>query len=548
MMIDLLLFNANVMTMNPRQPMAESVAVWRGRIVAVGTNAELEGLRPLANRVINLDGTTLMPGFIDAHTHFLMGSQTLDRVRLAGINTLPEWLERVRGKAEQIPEGNWIVGRGWDETKRTDVAELPTKGDLDSIAPDHPVYLQRADAHVGWANSLALRMAGIDRDREDPYGGRIVRDENGEPTGILQETAKKIVEDILPGETPESRSKSLRKGLAEAARLGITGIHDNASAEDIALFQDFRERGELTLRVNTLVRGWEVPQPFLEPMIATGARTGFGDDWIKFGALKISLDGTLGSRTAAMLEPYSDDPENTGVFRISHEELDPIVEQAHRHNVQIALHAIGDAACQMALDSIERAIKAHPRVDHRHRIEHEQAITPRDLQRFAELQVITSLQPCHAITDLAWVEDRVGPERLSTAYAWKSFVESGAPICLGTDWPVETLDPRVGLYASVTRQDLNGTPPGGVNPSEALTIEQALKGYTLDAAWAEFAENRKGSIEPGKYADFVLVEQDPRQVEPRALLDLEVLATIVEGKPVYARPSIQWADLEIGAG
>jgi predicted amidohydrolase YtcJ len=538
MLIDTLIRNANVLTMHQAMPRAESIAVWNGLIFAIGSNDELDGLRPLARQVIDLDGATLMPGFIDAHTHFVMGSQTLDRVRLAGINTLAEWRDRVSEKTQQISEGEWIIGRGWDETKRTDVRELPTKEDLDAIAPNHPVYLQRADAHVGWANSLALRMAGIDRDRQDPYGGRIVRDQNGDPTGILQETAKKLVEDILPGETYESRTNALRKGLAEAARFGITGVHDNASAEDIALFQDFRERGELSLRVNTLIRGWEVPQPFLDPMIATGTRTGFGNDWIKFGALKISLDGTLGSRTAAMLEPYSDDSDNTGVFRISQEELDPIVERAHRHGIQVALHAIGDAACRMALDSIERALNTFPRADHRHRIEHEQAITSQDLQRFARLGIIASLQPCHAITDLAWVEDRVGPRRLPTAYAWKSFVESGAPICLGTDWPVETLDPRVGLYASLTRQDLEGNPPDGVNPAEALTIEQALKGYTLDAAWAEFAEDRKGSIKARKYADFVVLAEDPTQVEPDGLLNLSVLATIVGGKTVYSSGDI----------
>jgi predicted amidohydrolase YtcJ len=533
-MIDQLFRNGRILTMRSVRPAAEAVAVWGGRIVAVGRNDELDQLRSQASQVIDLDGATLMPGFIDAHTHFLMGSQTLDRVRLAGVTTLTEMQRLVEEKARVVPHGEWIIGRGWDETKRTDVVALPTKADLDAVAPNHPVYLGRADGHVGWANSMALRMAGIDRDREDPYGGHIIRDEHGEPTGILQETAKKLVEDILPKETHESRAKALKRGLEEAARFGITGIHDNATAEDIALFQEFHERGELTLRVNTLVRGWEVPQPFLEPMIAIGARTGFGDDWIKLGALKISLDGTLGSRTAAMLEPYSDDPGNSGVLRISQVELDPIVERAHRHHIQVALHAIGDAACEMALKAIERAADAYHWSDPRHRIEHEQVVAPGQIERFATRGIIASLQPCHAITDLAWVEDRVGEDRMPLAYAWQSFVQSGAPICLGTDWPVETLDPRVGLYAAVTRQNLNGNPPGGVYPEEALTIEQALKGYTLDAAWAEFAEDRKGSIEPGKYADFAILPQDPRDVDPRKLLDLEVLGTIVEGRTVYA--------------
>ncbi|MFW6074491.1 MAG: amidohydrolase, partial [Chloroflexota bacterium] len=355
--MDLVLYNGTVLTMNPEMPRAGAVAVRNGRIAAVGTDDELADLRRNAKRTINLDGATLMPGFIDAHTHFVSGGMTLSRVRLGDIYTMAEWQEAVVTQVRQTPKGQWIVGRGWDDTKRTDNPVLPTKEELDAVAPDHPVYLGRADGHVGWANSLALKEAGIDRDREDPYGGHIMRDESGEPTGILQETAKLLVERILPEPDRAAREKGLRDALAEAARFGITGIHDNAPAEDIVLYQDFRERGDLTLRVNTLVRGWEVPQPFLEPMIAIGARTGFGDDWIKLGALKISLDGTLGSRTAAMIEPYSDDPDNRGVFRISQEELDPIVERAHRHKIQVALHAIGDDACRMALDSFERAIQ-----------------------------------------------------------------------------------------------------------------------------------------------------------------------------------------------
>jgi predicted amidohydrolase YtcJ len=525
--------NGRVLTIDASRPRAEAVFIRAGRIYAVGSNDELDAFRAVADRVIDLDGATLLPGLIDAHTHFLMGSQTLDRIRLAGVTTLEAMQALVAEKAATTPPGEWIIGRGWDETKRTDRVALPTKQDLDAVAPAHPVYLGRTDGHVGWANSRALALAGIDRERADPYGGRIVRDERGEPTGILQETAKKLVEDILPQPDHASRTTALRRGLAEAARYGITGIHDNASAEDIVLYQEFRERGELSLRVNTLVRGWEVPQPFLEPMIAIGARTGFGDDWIKLGALKISLDGTLGSRTAAMLSPYSDDMDNTGVFRISQAELDPIVERAHRHHIQVALHAIGDAACKMALDAIERATLVHHWPDHRHRIEHEQVISAFDMQRFPQLGVIASLQPCHAITDLLWVESRVGPERIGTSYAWQSFLKIGTHICIGTDWPVETLDPRVGLYEALTRRDLNGDPPGGRWPEEALTIEQALKGYTLDSAWAEFAEERKGSIVPGKFADFAILAQDPTSVDPNDLLHLDFLATIVDGRTVY---------------
>jgi predicted amidohydrolase YtcJ len=532
-MSDVLFRNGRVLTIDATRPRAEAVFIRDGRIHAIGTNDELEAFRAVADQVIDLDGATLMPGLIDAHTHFLMGSQTLDRIRLAGVTTMAAMQALVAEKAATTPAGAWITGRGWDETKRTDRAALPTKEELDAVAPAHPVYLGRADGHVGWANSQALALAGIDRERTDPYGGRIVRDERGEPTGILLETAKKLVEDILPGPDHDSRTTALRRGLAEAARYGVTGIHDNATAEDIVLYQEFRERGELTLRVNTLVRGWEVPQPFLEPMIAIGARTGFGDDWIKLGAIKISLDGTLGSRTAAMLSPYSDDEDNTGVFRISQEELDPIVERAHRHHIQVALHAIGDAACRMALDAIERATRATHWPDHRHRIEHEQVIAADDMRRFPQLGVIASLQPCHAVTDLLWVESRVGPERIGTSYAWQSFLQLGTHICLGTDWPVETLDPRVGFYEAVTRQDLDGNPPGGRWPEEALTIEQTLKGYTLDSAWAEFAEDRKGSIVPGKYADFAIFAQDPTAVAPQDLLRLEVLATIVEGWTVF---------------
>jgi predicted amidohydrolase YtcJ len=277
-MTDVLFHNGRVLTIDQSNPQAEAVFIRDGRIHAVGSNADLAPFRTAATTVIDLDGATLMPGIIDAHTHFLMGSQTLDRIRLAGVTTMEAMQALVAEKAATTAPGDWIIGRGWDETKRTDRVALPTKEDLDAVAPNHPVYLGRADGHVGWANSLALRLAGIDAERADPYGGRIVRDERGEPTGILQETAKKLVEDILPQPDHESRTRALRRGLAEAARYGITGIHDNASADDIALYQEFRERGELTLRVNTLVRGWEVPQPFLEPMIAIGARTGFGDD------------------------------------------------------------------------------------------------------------------------------------------------------------------------------------------------------------------------------------------------------------------------------
>lgn len=531
--MDLLFYNGNILTIDADRPRAQAIAIRDGRIIAVGSDDDLAEFRRSAKRAVDLDGATLMPGFIDAHTHFVSGGMTLSRVRLGGIFTMREWQQAVMEKVRAAEPGDWVVGRGWDDTKRTDNVALPSKQELDEVSPQNPVYLGRADGHVGWANSLALQEAGITRDTDDPYGGHIMRDEHGEPTGILQETAKLMVERILPVPGAAEQRKALSDALNEAARFGITSIHDNAPAEDIALYQEFRERGDLTVRVNTLIRGWEVPEPFLEPMIKMGVRTGFGDDWIKLGALKLSLDGTLGSRTAAMLEPYSDDPGNTGVFRISQEELNPIIERAHRHRIQVALHAIGDAACRMALDAIEHATKRFEWPDHRHRIEHEQSITREDMERFPKLGVIASLQPVHGITDLNWVESRVGPERVKTAYAWRSFLDIGTHICLGTDWPVETLDPRVGLYHAVTRQDIHGNPPGGRWPEEALTIEETLKGYTLDAAWAEFAEDRKGSLTPGKYADLCILDAAPTAVDPNKLLELGVLATIVEGRTVY---------------
>lgn len=536
-MIDLVFFNGRVLTIDPALPRAESVAVHQGRIFAVGSNDELEPLRKQARKTVDLQGAVLLPGLIDAHTHFISGGMSLANVNLVGAFTMQEMQRRVAEKVERTPDGDWIVGRGWDHTKRTDEVAWPTKADLDQVAPDHPVYLGRVDGHVGWANSRALALAGITSDSPDPYGGQIMRDEHGEPTGILLETAKNLVQNILPVPDAAARERGLKLALEEAARFGVTSIHDNAPAEDLALFRDFHDRGNLTVRVNALVRGWEVDTPFLEPMIAIGARTGTGDDWIKYGALKLSLDGTLGSRTAAMLEPYSDDPGNHGVYRITQEELDPIIERAHAHHIQVALHAIGDGACRMALDSIERAMQKHHWPDHRHRIEHEQVITREDMLRFPQLGIIASLQPCHAVTDLAWVESRVGPERIKTSYAWRSFVDCGTRICLGTDWPVETLDPRVGFYVAVTRQGLDGNPPGGRWPEECLTIDEVLKGYTLDAAWAEFSEDRKGSITPGKLADFVIFAEDPTEMDPSRLLDLEVLATIVNARTVYATDS-----------
>lgn len=532
-MVDLVFFNGRVLTMDSAMPLAESVAVHQGRIFAVGSNDDLDPLRTAATRTIDLDGATLMPGFIDAHTHFISGGMSLANVNLVGATTMAEMQRRVTEKVETT-RGDWITGRGWDHTKRTDDPVWPTKEEIDAVAPDHPVYLGRVDGHVGWANSRALALAGITKASPDPYGGQIMRAEDGEPTGILLETAKNLVQNLVPEPDLAARERGLKLALEEAARFGVTSIHDNAPAEDLALYQEFRRRDDLTVRVNGLIRGWEVEQPFLEPMIAIGAQTGFGDDWIKLGALKLSLDGTLGSRTAAMLEPYSDDPGNTGVFRITQEELDPIVERAHRNHIQVALHAIGDAACKMALDSFERATKAYSWPDHRHRIEHEQVITAEDMRRFPQLGVIASLQPCHAVTDLVWVEDRVGPERVKLAYAWRSFVDISTRICLGTDWPVETLDPRVGLYESVTRQGLDGNPPGGRWPEESLTIDEALRGYTIDAAFAEFSEDRKGTITPGKLADFVVLAEDPSAIEPSKLLTMEVLATMVEGQTTYA--------------
>lgn len=519
---DLVLTGGKVATMNLRQPYAEAIAIGGQRIIAVGSGEEIKSLIGKATRVINLEGKLALPGFNDAHTHFIEGGLSLLEVNLRGVTTIEEFQRRVKERANSLPAGAWITGGGWDHEVLPG-GTMPTKGILDAIAPHSPVLLSRLDLHTYLANSKALEMAGITGNMPQPAGGEIIKDPaTGEPTGILKEKAVDLALRVVPPPSPERRLAAAREALKEARRYGVTSIHDNTVAADREVYRELLQRDELTVRVYALLRD----RP-------TGERTGMGDELFRIGAEKGFIDGALGSSTALLFEPYADDPTTRGLAQVSQAALHEAIREAHRKGMQVAWHAIGDAANRMALDAIEAALRETPRRDHRHRIEHAQVLVPADIPRFAQLGVIASMQPAHCISDMPWTEARLGAERAKGAYAFRSLLDSGAMIAFGTDWPVDSLNPMKGLYAAVTRQSLRGEPEGGWHPEQCLTIEEALRLYTLGSAYASFEEGIKGSLEVGKLADMVVLSQDILTIPPQGIMETEAAMTILGGAIIY---------------
>ena len=527
---DLILHNAIVHTLDPAAPRARALAARDGRIVFVGDDDGALALRGDGTRVLDLAGATVLPGLIDAHAHFLGLGKTLQSLDLVGTTSIEQVRERVQAACEGTVPGAWIYGRGWDQNDWSE-ARFPTADELPDCG-DRPVYLARVDGHAYWVNRAALARAGIDASTPDPEGGRIERDASGEPTGVLLDRAADLVREAVPDPAPQIlRDRAL---LAQEAclRVGLTGVVDaGIDREGINAYHALAKEGQLRIRVYAML-DTEDPE-LLDAYLAGPPQVGLYDDHLTLRAVKLYADGALGSRGAALLADYSDDPGNAGLLVTDPARLEEVTRRALSAGWQVATHAIGDRANRTTLDAYERALATLPGGEYRLRIEHAQVVASEDIPRFVQMGVIPSMQPTHATSDMPWAGERLGAGRLAGAYAWRSFLNAGARLPLGSDFPVESPDPLWGIYAAVTRQDHAGEPRDGWLPGQRLTATEAVRGFTLDAAHASFEEDIKGSLVVGKLADAVVLSADPFAVTPAELLEIQVRMTVVGGEVVY---------------
>ena len=534
---DLILTNGVIDTMDPSGARVQAVAIRGEWIVAAGTSAEIARWAGEGTRVIDLHGQFAMPGFNDAHVHLVGAGLAKLEVHLEGTRSLKEFQQRIRERLKDYKPREWMTGRGWDHTLWPE-NRFPTRQELDAVATDRPMLFGRVDGHVAVANSLALQRAGVNKSTPDPPGGRILRDAAGEPTGMLEEdAAMNLVWQRIPPPSEAQIRRAIELALAEVARCGVTSLQDNSVQESSAwpvflVYRQLKEEGKLTARITEWLP-FTASLADLEKMRAEG---GTSDPWLKTGTLKGFLDGSLGSRTSALLAPYSDDPSNSGILRMDPKQVEQMAIERDKAGFQIAFHAIGDRANRVALDTFAAILAANGPRDRRDRIEHAQVLAPHDLGRFAPLGVIASMQPSHETTDMRWAEARLGPERVKGAYAWHSLRRRGVHLAFGTDYPVETVNPMRGLYACVTRELPNGGPKGGWQPQEKLPIDDCLHAYTVGSAYAQFEENRKGEIAPQKLADIVVLSNDVTRVPPQEILHTEAVLTIVGGRIVYEKP------------
>lgn len=529
---DMIIRGGRIYTMNRTSPQVEAVAFRGDRIVYAGSAGGVDKLQGKDTRLLDLQGKTALPGLIDAHAHLISLGRSLAQLNLVG-TTSPEQIRgMVLENLEKTPLGGWISGRGWDQND-WDVKQFPSWWDLMGTE-SHPVYLSRVDGHAVWVNKTALDLCGITADTPDPEGGRIIRDERGEPTGVFVDNAIDLIKNKMPEPSPEELTAWAGSAIRECNRVGLVGMHD-AWVDSIRLeiYRELHRQGELTLRINALLSTED--EGFLGSWFERGPATE-ADHHLTVRSVKFFADGALGSRGAALLEPYSDEPSNQGLLLVKSERLYQTTKRALDNGFQVCTHAIGDAANRLVLDAYEKALQENPVEDHRLRIEHSQIVTLQDIPRFAKLGVIPSMQPTHATSDMPWVEDRLGPERIRGAYAWRKFLDQGCRIPCGSDFPVESPNPLWGIYSAVTRQDHQGWPEGGWCPEERMTLEEVVRGFTIDAAWAEFAENLKGSIEVGKLADFTVLDKDIFSITPAEILKTRVMYTIIGGKIVYEAP------------
>ncbi|HKI06585.1 MAG TPA: amidohydrolase [Thermoanaerobaculia bacterium] len=527
---DLILRHGVFYPVQPSGRIEGSLAVRGGRIVYLGPDAGADELRGPKTRVIDLAGRAVTPGLIDAHSHLAGLGEALQQVDLTGTASYEEVVGKVREAAGRLPAGTWVRGRGWDQNDWRE-KQFPTHEALSAAVPGHPVWLTRVDGHAALVNARAMEILGIDAATKDPSGGRFLRGAGGRPTGVLVDNAMGAVEGRMPDPSVEDRQRALRLAARHCVELGLTTVTDMGIGDaDYRAYSALSKAGELPLRASLfltdddrLLAHWFQRGPEIDPQARLLVR-----------GVKLYIDGALGSRGAALIEPYSDDAGNLGLLVSSGDHLEDVARRALASGFQVGIHAIGDRGGLVALDAMERAFGG-PRPDSRFRLEHSQVLRVEDIPRMARLGIIASMQPTHATSDMPWAGERVGEKRLAGAYAWRKVLDAGGRLALGSDFPVESADPRLGLYAAVTRQDLQGKPPGGWLPGERLTREEALRGFTLDAAWSLFLDKEVGSLETGKRADLVVFARDPMRVPEAEIPRAEIDFTVVEGQVVYER-------------
>lgn len=523
--------NGKVYTVNDKQPLAEAVVTEGNKIIFVGSDDEAQKFINTSTEVIDLNGKLMLPGFIDNHVHFITGGFYLLGIDLRPANSIAEFKSILKDYASKHP-GKWITGGYWNH-ENWEVKDLPTKEMIDEVVPDQPVFVERLDGHMGVANSFALKLAGITKDTETPEGGLIVKDPlTGEPTGVLKDNAMNLIYRIIPEPTDEENYEALLTALEEAKRLGITSVHDITFPDALKAFERARAEEKLTCRIYTR---WPIAD--YNYLVEKNIKASYGDELIKMGSLKAFADGSLGSSTAWFFEKYNQDTTTYGLPMdiITDGNMEKWCLDADKNGLQLSVHAIGDRANSYMLDLFEKIMKANPKWDRRFRIEHSQHVRFQDIPRFAELGVIASVQPYHCIDDGVWAEKRIGPERIKYTYPFKSFLEAGVKLCFGTDWYVAPLNPMLGLYAAVTRRTLDDKNPDGWIPEQKISIEDAIKCYTMNSAYAAFEENIKGSIEVGKLADLIVLSDDILTINPVKIKDAEVVMTIFEGKVIYKK-------------
>lgn len=524
---DMIITNARIWTGDERQPYAQAMAVSGDTIVAVGNRSEVMKHRSEATVIIDMGGRFIAPGFIDSHVHMLQGGSNLASVQLRDATTPEIVIRRIKEYATTLKPGEWILGGDWDgkgwET-------LPMAEWIDTVTPDNPVFVSRLDGHMALANSLAMKLAGVDHTVRDISGGTIEKDSRGEPTGIFKDNAMDLISVKIPAPTEEEVDRALVAAMNYLASNGVTSVHAVDGAEYIDGLSRVRASGSQITRVYWLktISRWNELKEHIE-------REGKGDEWLRTGGVKGFVDGSLGSHTAAFIEPYTDLQTDSGLFVNSKEDLYRWISESDRAELQVVIHAIGDRAINYLLNTYEQVSEENGERDRRFRIEHSQHIVPADIERYGKLKVIASMQPYHAIDDGRWAEEYIGQERMKTSYAFRSLIDSGVTVAFGSDWFVAPATPMEGIYGAVTRRTLDGKNPDGWVPEQKITVEEALKAYTINAAYASFEENIKGSLEPGKLADFVVLDQDITAIDPVKIWDLKVQQTWVGGKKVFDR-------------